>query len=81
MFFNIPKCKHLHIGREENTIDCVMVPNNEELKIKKANSEKDLGVEIDKKLLFREHTCTYIQQSVHSKQNTGSNFPDFHVYG
>ena len=55
MFFNIPKCKHMHMGREENNTSYVMTPNNEEIPIKKVSSEKDLGVVIDNKLLFREH--------------------------
>ena len=60
MFLNLPKCKHLHIGREDNTTDYVMVPNNEEIKIKKADSEKDLGVVMDNKLLFPEHISSKV---------------------
>ena len=55
MFFNIPKCKHMHMGREENNTSYVMTPNNKEVPITKVSSEKDLGVVIDNKLLFREH--------------------------
>ena len=51
-FFNIPKCKHMHVRREENNTSYVMTPNNEEVPIKKVSSEKDLGVVIDNKLLF-----------------------------
>ena len=55
MFFNIPKCKHMRMGREENNTSNVTTSNNEEVPIKKVSSEKDLGVVIDNKLLYREH--------------------------
>ena len=45
----------MHIGREENNTNYVMTPNNEEVPIKKVSSEKDLGLVIVNKLLFREH--------------------------
>ena len=60
MFFNVQKCKHLHLGREDITTDYVMVSNNEEIKIKQVNSEKHLGVVIDNKLLFREHISSKV---------------------
>ena len=71
MFFNISKCKHLHIGREDNTTDYDMVPNKEEIKIKKVNGEKHLGVVTDNKLLFREH--------ISSKVSTESKILYFHL--
>ena len=55
MFFNIPKCKHLYIGGGENNLYYIMTPNTEEVPTKKVSSEKDLGVVIDNKILFREH--------------------------
>ena len=43
MFFNMPNCNHMHMGREENNINYVMTPNNEEVPIKKDSSEKKIG--------------------------------------
>ena len=60
MFYNILKCKHLQLGREVNTTDYIMTPNNEERIIQKVRQEKDLGVTIDCKLLFRKHITTKV---------------------
>lgn len=60
MYFNTQKCKHLHLGKDENIATYMMHPENNELAIQKVTSEKDLGVIVDNKLLFREHMSTKV---------------------
>ena len=55
MLFNIIKCHHLHIGTHDRGIKYTMSSNNREIELEKVDSEKDLGVIIDKNLTFRDH--------------------------
>ena len=56
MLFNIIKCHHLHIGKHHDRgIKYTMSSNNQEIELEKVDSEKDLGIIIDKNLTFRNH--------------------------
>ena len=55
MFFNFGKCKHVHHGSHDLNFRYSMSNNGEIKEIQKVTSEKDLGVIVDNKLLFREH--------------------------
>ena len=57
MLFNDTKCHHLHVGKHDLGHVYTMVTTNGEHDITKVDSEKDLGVTIDKNLTFREHIC------------------------
>lgn len=61
MFFNEKKCKQLHIGTKDMGITYKMYKNNSETVVEKADTEKDLGVVFDSKLLFREHIASKIK--------------------
>ena len=52
MLFNIIKCHHLHISKHDRGIKYT---HNQEIELEKVDSEKDLGVIIDKNLTFRDH--------------------------
>lgn len=56
--FNISKCKHLHLGPENNY---TYTMNNET--VTTCNTEKDLGVYIDNKLKFQEHISRQIKKA------------------
>ena len=62
MEFNNTKCHHLHIRKHDNDLICTYTIVNKERKciITKLDSEKDLGVTIDKNLNFREHISSKI---------------------
>ena len=55
MFFNFSKCKHVHYGSHDENLRYTMINSDELMEIQKVTSEKDLGVLVDNKLLFREH--------------------------
>ena len=60
MEFNNTKCHHLHIGKHDNDLTYTIVNQEKECIISKVDSEKDLGVIIDKNLNFREHITSKI---------------------
>ena len=55
MFFNFGKCKHVHYISHDENFRYTMRYSDELNEIQKVTSEKDLGVLVDNKLLFREH--------------------------
>lgn len=55
MFYNTKKCKHLHVGNHDLNQEYTMETGQESTTIKKVDSEKDLGVIMDKSLKFTEH--------------------------
>ncbi|KAK3084823.1 hypothetical protein FSP39_019637 [Pinctada imbricata] len=56
--FNVSKCKHLHLGKPNQT---TYTMNDEE--ITKCDSEKDLGITVDDKLKFQVHINTQIKKA------------------
>ena len=60
MEFNDIKCLYLHIGIRDLGHTYTMETQQGECEITKVDSEKDLGVTIDKNLSFREHISTKI---------------------
>ena len=55
MEFNNTKCHHLHIGKHDRGLNYTIEHQGSDCIITKVDSEKDLGVTIDKNLNFREH--------------------------
>ena len=55
MFFNLIKCHHLHIGKKPIGQSYAMQIPQGTITIESVDSEKDLGVIIDKSLSFGEH--------------------------
>ena len=55
MFFNFGKCKHVHYGSHDENFRYTMRNSDELKEIQNVTSEKDLGVLVDNKLLFREY--------------------------
>ena len=64
LYFNVQKCKVLHIGKNNEEKDYTMTVNNSVIEIEKCLDEKDLGVYFDTTLSFDKH----IQQAI-SKAN------------
>ena len=60
MEFNDTKCHHLHIGKHDFGHNYTMEPQKGESEITRVDSEKELGVIIDKKMTFREQISTKI---------------------
>ena len=60
MEFNNTQCLHLHIGKHDNDLTYTIVNQDKKCIIAKVDSEKDLGVIIDKNLNFREHITSKI---------------------
>ena len=55
MFFNLKKCHHLHIGKHSINQQYSMQTKDGTVTIENVDSEKDLGVTVDKALSFGEH--------------------------
>ena len=55
MFYNTKRCKHLHVGSHYLNQECTIKIGPESTIITKVDSEKDLGVTVDKSLKFTEH--------------------------
>ena len=64
LYFNVEKCKVLHLGNNNEECDYEMIMEGKSQKINVCNNEKDLGVFFDKQLSFDYHI-----QSVVSKAN------------
>ena len=60
MFFNLIKCHHLHIGKKPIGQFYTMQTQDREKRLENVDSEKDLGVIIDKSLSFGEHISSKI---------------------
>ena len=74
MFFNFKKCKHLHLGYHEMAQTYTMKKGQDSIPIEKGDSEKDLGVIIDKDFKFSEHINSKIKIS---NRNIGLIFRTF----
>ena len=61
MFFNFKKCKHMHLGYHDMDQTYTMKKGQDSIPIEKVDSEKDLGVIIDKDLKFSEHINSKIK--------------------
>ena len=61
VFFNFKKCKHMHLGRHGMNQPYRMKKGQELIPMEKVDSEKDLGVIIDKSLTFTEHINSKIK--------------------
>ena len=60
MEFNNTKWHHLHIGKHDSGLNYTIEHQGTDCIITKVDSEKDLGVTIDKNLNFREHISNKI---------------------
>ena len=74
MFFNLKKCKHLHIGTRLEPASYQMKSGQESTKIEKVASEKDLGVIVDQALNFSEHINSKVNKA---NRNLGMIFRTF----
>ena len=63
LYFNVDKCKVLHIGIRNPQMDYSMTNGNITFNIAKCESEKDLGVIFDSKLTFDNHIETIIKKA------------------
>ena len=73
-FFNLKKCKHLHVGSRYQPTTYTMKSEQEQIEIEKVSSEKVLGVIMDKALKFSEHISTKINKA---NRNLGIVFRTF----
>ena len=55
LYFNVAKCKVMHIGKNNAHFEYTMIMNEERQKINVCDEEKDLGVTFDKNLSFDPH--------------------------
>ena len=53
--FNASKCKVMHVGKQTEISNYSMTANNKTLTLETTQTEKDLGVNVDKDLNFEEH--------------------------
>ena len=74
MEFNNTKCHHLHIGKHDSNLNYTIEHQGTDCVITKVDSEKDLGVTIDKNLNFREHISSKINLA---NRNVGIIFRTF----
>ena len=76
MDFNTKKCKHCHmrLGAKTPLLQYTMKSGVERVSLEQVNSEKDLGVTIDNKLLFREHVS---KKAAIANRNLGIIFKSF----
>ena len=61
--FNERKCKHLQLGHQNQESSYKMKTPDNEIILETVNSEKDLGIIIDKNLNFQEHIHTQISKA------------------
>ena len=57
------KCKHIRLGAKTPLQQYTMKSGVERVSLEQVTSEKDLGVTVDNKLLFREHISKKISNS------------------
>ena len=74
MFYNNKKCKHTRIGKGQPAEPYTMRSGQELIEIEQVKSEKDLGVNFDDKLLFREYIS---KKSALANRNLGLIFKSF----
>ena len=74
MFFNLKKCKHLHIGTRQEPASYQMKCGQDITNIEKVSSEKDLGVIVDQALNFSEHINSKVNKA---NRNLGMIFRTF----
>ena len=74
MDFNQNKCKHMRLGSKTPLQQYTMKSGVEKVSLEQSTSEKDLGVTIDNKLLFREHIS---KKSAIANRNLGIIFKSF----
>lgn len=60
LYFNVSKCKVMHIGRNNPRVDYTMTKDGKTTKIETCEQETDLGVTFDDKLNFNKHMETAI---------------------
>ena len=63
LYFNVDKCKVLHIGIRNPQMDFSMTNGNITSNIAKCESEKDIGLIFDSKLTFDNHIGTIIKKA------------------
>ena len=63
LYFNVDKCKVLHIGRNNPCLDYKMNVNDSTCKVKECKEEKDLGVTFDDNLSFDNHINNCINKA------------------
>jgi len=65
LYFNVSKCKVMHIGTKENKPreNYFMNDMNKKINIEKCEEEKDIGVIFDEKLLFDKHMDSSINKA------------------
>ncbi|MES9884550.1 MAG: reverse transcriptase family protein [Sedimenticola sp.] len=61
--FNGAKCKHMHLGKDQEFSKYNMKIGDEEKIIQEVNEEKDLGVVMDKNLKFVAHIQTVVKKA------------------
>ena len=74
MDFNTKKCKHMRLGAKTPLQQYTMKSGVERVNLEQVTSEKDLGVTVDNKLLFREHIS---KKSAIANRNLGIIFKSF----
>ena len=74
MDFNTKKCKHMRLGAKTPLQQYTMKSGVERVSLEWVTSEKDLGVTVDNKLLFREHIS---KKSALANRNLGILFKSF----
>ena len=60
LYFNVSKCKVMHIGRNNPRVEYTMTKDGKTTKIETCEQETDLGVTFDDKLNFNKHIETAI---------------------
>ena len=60
MFYNTDKCHQLHFGKQDTDFRYTMQTRNQRTQLEKVHKEKDLGVTVDSKLIFRDHINTKV---------------------
>ena len=74
MDFNTKKCKHMRLGAKTPLQQYTMKSGVQRVSLEQVTSEKDLGVTVDNKLLFREHIS---KKSAIANRNLGIIFKSF----
>ena len=64
MFYNTKKCKHLHVESHGLNQEYTMKVGQESTTISKVDSEKDLGITVDKSLKFTDVLITNLNKPI-----------------